>query len=202
MRFIFGLILVAGLVMVAYPRLAAGTAAGQTENRHVYDAQAGFMPAEVQLDAADAPVDVAVELTAKGLASAPKGAAILTVTVARGGETVLARALDFAGVPGRDINPQTGEKVFQAAAGVIDPVEPGSYTFTFTKGDAEGVTVSAVNLVLARHAVAVDRRLQPIGFSLLAIGFIGLILAFRHRKGGPPANPNSQPPPPRWGRGA
>lgn len=202
MRLIFGLILAAGLAMIAYPRLAAGTGAGPIENRRVYDAQSGFVPAEVQFDAADAPVAVSVQLTAKGLASPPKGGAILTMTAASGGRTVLARALDFAGASGQDVNPQTGEKVFRTDAGVIDPVEPGSYTFTFAAGDAERVTVSAVDLVLARHTATVDRRFQPIGFSLMAIGFIGSVLAFRRRGGGPSANPNSQPPPPRWGRGA
>jgi hypothetical protein len=201
MRFIFGLILAAGLAMIAYPRLAAEAGAGPVETRHVYDARTGFVPVQVQLGAADAPVELSVELTSKGLASAPKGAAVLTMTAARQGDTVLARALDFAGASGHDVNPQTGEKVFRTAAGVIDPIEPGPYTFTFTNGDAEGVTVSAVDLVLARHAVTMDRRLQPIGFSLAAIGFIGLMLAFRRRRGSPSANPNSQPPP-RWGRGA
>ena len=35
----------------------------------------------------------------------------------------------------------------------------------------------------------------------MAIGFIGFVLALR-RGGGTPPNPNSQPPPPRWGRAA
>jgi hypothetical protein len=200
MRFIFGLILVAGLAMIAYPRLAAKADVGPVETLHAYDAQAGFVPVQVQLDAADAPVDVSVKLTTVGSAPLPKGAAILTMTAARHGETVLAKALDFAGASGHDVNPQTGEKVFRTAAGVIDPVEPGAYTFTFTRGDAEGVTASAVELVLARHAVTIDRRFQPIGFSLMAVSFIGLVLAFRQGKGSPPSNPNSQPPP-RWGRG-
>lgn len=201
MRFIFGLILAAGVAMIAYPRLAAEAGAGSVETRHVYDARTGFLPVQVQLEAADAPVEISVVLTTTGSAALPKGAAILTMTAAMGGDTVLARALDFAGASGHDVNPQTGEKVFRTAAGVIDPVEPGPYTFTFTNGDAEGVTASAVDLLLARHAVTIDRRLQPIGFSLMAVGFIGLVLAFRHRKGGQPGNPNSQPPP-RWGRGA
>jgi hypothetical protein len=200
MRFIFGLILAAGLAMIAYPRLAAETVSGPAGSWHAYDAQAGFVPVEVQLDAADAPVGIFVELTAKGVGTLPKGAAVLTMTATVDGRTVLAKALDFAGVPGRDINPQTGEKIFRTDAGVIDPVDPGTYTFTFTGGDAEGVTPGAVDLFVNRRALTADRRLQPIGFSLMAIGFIGLILAFRHRAGSAPANPNSQPP--RWGRGA
>jgi hypothetical protein len=118
------------------------------------------------------------------------------------GRTVLAKALDFAGSVGRDSNPQTQEKIFHADAGVIDPVETGSYTFTLASGDAEGVTVRAVDLVLTQGGARVDKRLQPLGFSLAAVGFIGLVLAFRRRGGGTPSNPNSQPPPPRWGRGA
>ena len=44
-------------------------------------------------------------------------------------------------------------------------------------------------------AGACDERVQPVGFSLMAIGFIGLVLALRARPRRP-QNPNSQPPPP------
>jgi hypothetical protein len=38
---------------------------------------------------------------------------------------------------------------------------------------------------------------------MMAVGFIGFVLSLRGRgDGGTPPNPNSQPPPPRWGRGA
>ncbi|MER9236146.1 hypothetical protein NKI56_29540, partial [Mesorhizobium sp. M0622] len=43
-------------------------------------------------------------------------------------------------------------------------------------------------------------RARPIGFSLMATGLVGLVLAFRFG-GRRPENPNSQPPP-RWGRGS
>jgi hypothetical protein len=202
MRFIFGLILAAGLAMIGYPRLVAETGGAPVGTWRVYEAQTGFTTAQPQLGAADAPIDVFVELTTHGLASLPKGGAILTLTAAVDGRTVLARALDFAGSEGRDTNPQTQEKIFRADVGRIDPVEPGTYDFTFGNGDAEGVPIRAVDLILSRGGAVFDRRLQPIGFSLAAIGFIGLILAFRHRAGGTPSNPNSQPPPRRWGRDA
>jgi len=34
------------------------------------------------------------------------------------------------------------------------------------------------------------------------VTFIGFVLSLRGRGGGAPPNPNSQPPPPRWGRRA
>jgi hypothetical protein len=202
MRFVFGLILVAGLAMIAYPHVAGGLAAEPLGTWRVYEAETGFAAAKPQLKADDAPVAVSVELTTRGASALPKGGAVLTVTAAVDGRTVFAKALDFAGAKGRDTNPQTQERMFRTEAAVIDPVEPGTYAFTFGSGDAEGVQMRAVDLVLARKGKAFDPRLQPVGFSLVAVGFIGLILAFRHRAGGPPSNPNSQPPSPRWGRGA
>jgi hypothetical protein len=202
MRFLFGLLLLAGIALGASPWLAGAVPSRPVGTWRVYEEKAGFTPARPQLTAADAPVGVSVELTTRGLASLPRGAAILTMTAAVEGRTALAETLDFAGAQGRDVNPQTQEKVFHADAGVIESIEPGTYTFTFGKGDAEGISMRSVDLVLSHRGVALDPRLQPIGFSLAAIGFIGLVLGFRHRTGGPPSNPNSQPPAPRWGRGA
>ncbi len=198
MRFIFGLILLAGLAMIAYPRLAETSAGGPIGTWRVYEAKTGFTIAEPRLAATDAPVAVSIELTTNGLETLPRGAAILTMTASTAGSTVLAKALDFAGAVGRTVNPQTQEKIFHTDVGVIDPIEAGTYTFAFGNGDAEGVSVRAVDLILSRGGATFDRRLQPVGFSLAAIGFIGLMLTFRRRGGTPP---NSQPPSPRWGRG-
>jgi hypothetical protein len=200
-RFLFGLLLLAGMALGASPWLQGAVPSRPVGTWRVYEEQAGFTPAQPQLTAADAPVGVSVDLTTRGLASLPKGAAILTMTAAVDGRTVLATALDFAGAQGRDINPQTQEKVFHADAGVIESIEAGTYIFTFGKGDAEGVSMRSADVVLTHRGGVLDPRLQPIGFSLAAIGFIGLVLGFRHRAGGPPSNPNSQPPAPRWGRG-
>jgi len=195
-------LLLAGIALVVSPWLAGTIQDHPLGTWRVYEDSTGFTAAQSQLAAADAPVAVSVEMTTSGISTLPRGVAILTMTASVEGRTVLAGALDFAGSVGRDSNPQTQEKIFRADAGVIDPVETGSYTFTLANGDAEGVTVRAVDLVLTQGGARVDKRLQPLGFSLAAVGFIGLVLAFRHRGGTTPSNPNSQPPPPRWGRGA
>ncbi|TIT20365.1 MAG: hypothetical protein E5W70_21685, partial [Mesorhizobium sp.] len=77
----------------------------------------------------------------------------------------------------------------------------GPYIFTVGPGDAEGIPMRAVDIVLRSAAGEVDRRARPVGFSLMAAGLVGLVLAFRFG-GRRPENPNSQPPPPRWGRGS
>ncbi|RUU08829.1 hypothetical protein EOD08_36085, partial [Mesorhizobium sp. M6A.T.Ca.TU.002.02.2.1] len=59
-----------------------------------------------------------------------------------------------------------------------------------------------VDLLLRSGVGEIDSRARPVGFSLMAAGLIGLLLALRFGGGGRPQNPNSQPPPPRWGRGS
>lgn len=198
MRVFFLLVLLAGFGLAGYPWLSSNVLGHPVGVWRVYDAATGYLPATARLDADAAPLGVVVDMTTTGIAELPPGQAILTLTVAAGGKTVLAKALTFADATARETNPQTHEQIFTDVAGVIDPVQTGSYLFTFGKGDAEGVPIKSVNLNLRTEAPAVDRRLQPIGFSLMAVGFIGLVLAFR--RGGGPGNPNSQPPPPRWGR--
>jgi hypothetical protein len=67
---------------------------------------------------------------------------------------------------------------------------------------SEGIDIGKVDLVLEHGPQRADPRTQPIGFVLMAVGFIGFVLGLRGRRdGGTPPNPNSQPPP-RWGRAA
>jgi hypothetical protein len=126
---------------------------------------------------------------------------VLTITAASGGHTVLTDTLTFQGARVRDESPQTNEKVFRAEAGVIADAQGGEYTFTLGPGDAEGIDMQTVDLVLRGGAAKLDERAQPVGFSLMAIGVIGCVIAMRRRRGSRQQNPNSQPPPPRWGRG-
>ena len=136
-------------------------------------------------------------MTTRGPLRADRQGAVLTVTARSGGRTVLAQALDFQGVNGRITNPQTGEIVYRSDAGSIDAVAPDGLTIEVGRGDAEGVALTAVTVIVKASAVDVDPRAVPAGYVLLAIGFIGFIASFRGRG---PKNPNSAPPPPRWGR--
>jgi hypothetical protein len=203
MRFLFVLILLAGAgIGVAYPWAMSKFSGHEIGTWRVYE-QGRFKPVTVTLGSRDAPVRVLVDLTAKAERLASQQRTVLTLTAATDGKTVLASTLQFnhADNP-RQASPQLPDKIFRDEAGVIAPVSPGPYLFTVGPGDADGIEMRAVDLVLRSGAGAIDSRARPVGFSLMAAGLIGLLLARRFGgSGGRPENPNSQPPP-RWGRGA
>jgi hypothetical protein len=155
----------------------------------------------VTLKAGDAPVRVLVDLTAKAERIVSQQRTVLTLTAATGGRTVLASTLQFnhADNP-RQVCPQLPDKIFRDEAGVIETVSPGPYLFTAGPGDADDIPIRAVDLVLRSGVGEIDSRARPVGFSLMAAGLLGFLLttAFGGRR---PENPNSKPPPPRWGRG-
>ena len=166
----------------------------------VYRAATGFMsPVEARLTPEDAPVLVYLDLTAAGPPRFEKDRAVLTVTASGASRTLLAAALDFEDAAMREDSPQTPELIYRAKAGVIDSVEADSfYRFAVGPGDAEGIDMAGVDLVLAHDAGVADPRAQPVGFAVMALGAVAFLLSLRGR-GGPPRNPNEKPPP-RWGR--
>ena len=198
MRVLFLLILIAGAALgIGYPLASANFAGGDIGAWRVYDRDKGFRPFEARLTSSDAPVTVLVDLTSQGEIVRSPQSAVLTLTASSGGDTVLAKTLSFAHSPVREASPQHPDRIYSEEAGTIADIEDGAYRFVVGPGDAEGVRMVSVDVVLSRGA-AIDRRAQPLGFSLMAIGFIGMVLAFRR---GRPDNPNSQPKRPRWGRG-
>jgi hypothetical protein len=200
MRLLFLLIFLIGAVIgIGYPYVIRNFSGHEIGTWRVYDSVGGFRPIQATLGATDAPVRVLVDVTSLAAPQAAEDASILTITAAAGGRTVLAETLGLAGATVRDDTPQTVEKIYRIDAGAIAEVEDGVHTFTLGPGDAEGIDMESVDLILLAGAGAYDQRAQPLGFSLMAIGFIGFVLALR--RGRPERNPNSQPPKPRWGRG-
>ena len=202
MRFLFLLILLAGVgIGVVYPWAMTNFSGHEIGTWRVYD-QGRFKPVTVPLSNRDAPVRVLVDLTARAeRIVVSQQRTVLTLTAATGGRTVLASTLQFTHSENpRQVSPQLADKIFRDEAGLIPTVSPGPYTFTIGPGDAEGIEMRAVDLVLRSGVGEIDSRALPVGFSLMAVGLIGLVLALRFG-GGRPQNPNS-PPPPRWGRGS
>ena len=203
MRFLFFLILLAGIAIgVVYPWAMTNFSGHEVGSYRVYE-QGRFKPETVTLSAGDAPVRVLVDLTARAERIVSQQRTILTLTAATGGKTVLASTLQFNHSDNpRQVSPQLPDKIFRDEAGVIDKVTPGPYVFTVGPGDADSIDMRAVDLVLRAGTGSVDERAQPAGYTLMGIGLAGLALSlvFGRRGGGRPQNPNSQPPPPRWGR--
>lgn len=202
MRFLSVLLLIAGAAIgVFYPWAMSNFSGHAIGTYRVYEG-GRFKPVTVQLTANDAPVRVLVDLTARAERIAGQQRTLLTLTAASGGRTALASTLSFNHTDNpRQASPQLPDKIFRDEAGVIEIVTPGAYVFTVGPGDADGIDMRAVDLILRAGTGSIDERARPADYALMGIGLVGLVLSLVFGRGNkPPQNPNSQPPPPRWGR--
>jgi hypothetical protein len=199
MRTLFLVILLAGLgAGFGYPWFATNFSGRELGSWRVFEQGGGFQPVTTTLSANDAPVRVLVDMTAAAPPEFAQGTTALTVTVSTDGRTVLAEPLNFRESKPQERSPQLRDKVYRQEAGFIRDVQDGDYVFLVGRGDAEDIRIRAVDLILRAGAGAVDPRLQPVGFALAAIGFVGLVLAARRaRRTRSPEAPAR----PRWGRG-
>ena len=203
MRFFFLLILLAGVALgVAYPWAVNNFSGRELGSWPVFDPGTGFKPVDVPLKAADAPVQHSCRHDRIGPPRFSRDGTVLTHDSRDRGPHRARRYLELLPSPKpRENTPQLPDRIFRADAGPLTTVEDGTYTFTVGRGRCRGHRYCARSR--SRCAAApppMTSRAQPIGISLMAVGVIGFVLASR-RRGTAAANPNSQPPPPRWGRG-
>ncbi|HEY6632722.1 MAG TPA: hypothetical protein VIZ90_14815, partial [Rhizobiaceae bacterium] len=195
MRTIFLLILLAGAAAgFGYPWYVTNFSGRELGSFQVFERGGAFRPVTVALSSADEPVRVLVDMTAVAPPEFAQAGTALTITVSTAaGRTVLAEPLSFTEAKPQEKSPQLREKIYRDAAGVITGIEDGDYTFTVGRGDAEEIQIQSVDLILRAGAGAVDARVQPVGFALMAIGFVGLVLSIRRRRR--ERDPNAGPPP-------
>lgn len=197
MRIIFLLMFVAGLAVgIGYPFAVQNVSGYEIGRYPAYDRQGGFKVVEENLAPADAPVRVLVDMSSLGSLTLDGATTVLTLTATVEGRTVMASTLTFAHQQPRSDNPQTGGMIYRDEAGLIDPVESGRYRFVLGPGDAEGIEMRSAEIVLRAGAFDLDPRAVPIGYALMALGFVGFFVSLQRRKKTPPA----APPPPKWGR--
>ncbi len=203
MRFLFlVLFLVGGGVAFAYPWVMRNSSGHEIGSWRVQDTASGFLAVDVPLTSADAPVKIVLDATAAVPAVFDPTQIVLTITASSAGKTLLARRLSLDGAETREDSPQTLQHIHRIQAGTIPEVQDGTFTFTVGPGDAEGVEMLAVDLLLEGGGKQSDPRAQPIGFSIMAIGFIGFVLSFRRGPRDGSGTPTAPPTRPRWGRDA
>ena len=88
------------------------------------------------------------------------------------------------------------DPIFRDDAGLIRDVQAGTYRFVIEQGGADNIQIQHIDLILHSGGGKADTHAQLIELSLIAVGFIGLVLSVQGG-GGNPQNPNSQPPAPR-----
>ena len=197
MRIIFLLMFVAGLAVgIGYPFVVANVSGYEIGRYPAYDRQGGFKVVEENLAPADAPVRVLVDMSSLGSLTLDGATTVLTLTATVEGRTVMASTLKFAHQQPRSDNPQTGGMIYRDEAGMIDPVESGRYRFVLGPGDAEGIEMRSAEIVLRAGAFDLDPRAVPIGYAMMALGFVGFFVSLQRRNKTPPP----PPPPPKWGR--
>lgn len=199
MRFFFFIVLIAGLALgIVYPWAINNFSGEEIGRLPVYSRAGGFQPVTVRLSPDQAPLRVFVEMTSMGARELSGERTVLTLTATVGGRTALSSTLTFAHQQPRPDNPQAGGMIYGDDAGVIDPVENADYVFVVGPGDADNIEMRSADLILRKGVSFFDERAIPVGYVLMAIGFIGLVLAFARRGGR--NSPPTAPQPPKWGR--
>lgn len=203
MRFIFFLILLAGLALGVGTQFYANNFGGRELGTwRVYDQGRTFQPFQTNLSSSDAPLHVIVDLTTIGTPTFAQDRTVLTLTVGHNNTTVLADTLDYVNARPRENSPQIPDRIFRAFAGPIASLETGNYVFTLGLGDADRINIRQVDVILRADATPFDPRLQPVGYAMIAVGVIGFVLAARRRRSGDGDGGSAAPPSPRWGRDA
>lgn len=183
-----------GLAFVM-PWAAEHQEAVETGRWRVYDRAAGFRDVSVDVPETQA-TSLVLDITTQGPLPAGHSGAIVAVTAARSGSTVLAESVDLDGIRARLATPQNAESVYTVTVAQLGAEASGQLDFRFTRGDAEIDRIVAIDMVLTSRTFDADPRLLPVGYVLLVVGFVGLVTSFRSRR----PQERTEPPPPRWGR--
>ena len=184
---------------VVYPWMANNVAGREIGRWQVYERPAGFVPVTLDLPATNAPIRAFFDIRLNGPLVLSSGGSLLTITGAVDGQTVLARSVAVTEITTRLVDPQSAALESTFDLGTVANPKAGSYVFTTGPGDVEAQRLERVWLRIEEGLKQPDDYAQPVGFAAMAIGFIGLVLSFR--RSSRPANPNTQPQPPKWGRG-
>ncbi len=196
MRLIFLAVLLVGVLLgLVYPWAESGR--GYDIGRwRAYDRASGFKPLELLLPTDQQQIVVRVEISTPQPVEDTGTRAVMTLAVSSNGRTELVHYFALDEAEPRVVSPQLPGRIYAAEAGVLYYPGEEPYTFTFGPGDVE-IDMATADLILIGGTRDIDEAVPPIGYGMMGIGFLGLLMTFRRRRD----NPNSQPPPPRWGRG-
>lgn len=193
LRALAALVLLAGVVLgIVWPQ-AARHSDGPELGRWTLHVAGEGTPAEMSFSSPDVPVELTIVLRTRGPLRSGERGPLLTLAVQAPDGTSTATPLTFDG-PGVTENPQLGTLVHEVRT--AGPAAAGTYRLAVAIDDPSQADVQSVIAVARPAATKIDPRAEPVGYLLIAAGFIGLVLLRRRaRRAAEPARP-------RWGRGA
>lgn len=178
---ILGLLLILAGLAAAFGQYVLGTPLGEFQIGR-YEAVSparNFNPILVTMREDYAPLRVSLEMTIRDGAYDTGVESVLTlhVTDPDGQTTDQVLTVSPTTAYHRDDGTMFMENVL-----TVDPVKSGTYTFQLGDGDRDELGISGIVLNLRGNAGATSFDLQPIGFTLIAVGGILLALGGRRRR--------------------
>lgn len=197
LRILFLLLTIAGILAgIAYPFVVQNFGGYEVARRFVPVANEGFRAVEIELNSVDSPVRVLVDYTSRSQVNAVMASAELEMVVSHDRSVVARERLRFVHSTPGEGSVQSGRYVYRATGGIVELPESGAYVFRFALVGETTLQPESVELIVMASAIEWDPRVQPVGYALMALGFVGFIIAMTQRsKTRPAAKPR-----PRWGR--
>lgn len=192
------IVLVAGVTLgVVYPKVMERSLGREIGRWSIYAQGGDFTAEQITLWPSDGSTVVTVDTRSAAPLRSGVDRAFLLLTVADAeGDEVLRQVIAPLGAGGLE-SPQTGVMRYSERVATLDPAS-GVHTFTLERGkDFDDDIVLSVDLVLNAATYQVQPNARPVGYGLIALGVLSLAFALRGRR----ENPNSSPPPRKWGRG-
>lgn len=192
------IVLVAGVMLgVVYPKVTERSLGREIGRWSIYAQGGDFTAEQITLWPSDGSTVVTVDTRSAAPLRSGVDRAFLLLTVADAeGDEVLRQVIAPPGAGGLE-SPQTGVMRYSERVATLDPAS-GVHTFTLERGkDFDDDIVLSVDLVLNAATYQVQPNARPVGYGLIALGVLSLAFALRGRR----ENPNSSPPPRKWGRG-
>ena len=193
LRIVFFLVAAFGVLTgVIYPWAAANQEGYELGKWPVFSAGQGFAEIETILPPQEELVLARLEIGTTRVVRTGSDT-VLVMTVTSGDWTVSAQGLTLEDAVHRDGLPTIPIQYYTVESYPFSAFGEEPYRFTFEHGSVE-LPLVRIELTLIGGIYEMDEVVPPIGWGLMAAGFLGFALTFRRRR-------EKSPPSPRWGRG-
>jgi hypothetical protein len=199
-RIIGFLVFVAGLLLSFGSSYLFNAATSREIARFTVYQGGAFQPADIDLGPSQAPLGIRVELAEGGQGQyvPDLGAAAFTIIATHEGRTTFTNAVSFS-EDDRTSAPATGLTTYAKNIGQIAELSNGKYKFIVGEGDADGIALQTIELVLLANDFTEMPDVSTLGTILIWLGAALFFIGLRRRNR---VAVDAPPEPSKWGRGS